>query len=127
MEHFAFKAYPGPLGSQELRNGAGEVEGHDTGVALDEIGRSAVSDLEQGLAGFAKPGYFVVRLRFDLGEADAIRNWFGKSAGLVPPSFRIVDLGSHLIVAINVKAIYRPWPSDDVSWTDLPWEIRYSW
>jgi hypothetical protein len=101
-----------------------DVWGYDD-VPHDEIGTTRPADLESDLKDFQREKHFLVRLRFEGDQADAIRNLCGTGVeGLV----KVVNVGTRVILAINVQAIERKdWPNDDVSWSDPPFEIRYDW
>lgn len=127
---FKDKNGKGKLAKDELRKlDKLEVWGHDD-VANDDIGKTEAPDLVFQLKGFQKPKYFLVRLRFDDADATAIRNWFAAAPAAVPENVRMVTegRGDSVVMAINVKGVYRPtWPDDDVSFDNMPWEIRYDW
>ena len=107
-----------------------EVWGRDE-VAIEAIGLNRAPGLEAGLENFQNPGYFLVRLRFDGAEAEAVRKWFNASRQAAPQGLiTLVDVGKTgdtVILAINVKALSRNWSEDDNAWEEMPWEIRYDW
>jgi hypothetical protein len=102
-----------------------EVWGRDE-VPIGEIGTTPALAVSSELDRFQQPGYFLVRLRFDGPDATAVQNWF-KASGSVPPNVRLYTEGASTVMAINVKAVARDWPLDNISWSDMPWEIRYDW
>jgi hypothetical protein len=112
-----------------------EVWGRDE-TDLNDIGKTAPADLERELDGFQRPGFFLVRLRFDDTDKEkpglAIEQWFAAAPAAVKEIgkeiVRVFRRGSMVIMAINVKAIPRStWPAPGVSWADPPFEIRYDW
>lgn len=126
---FKFKTTSGKLKHDELREGTSDlyVWGRDE-VPVTDIGKTGAPDLESGLIHFQAPGYFLVRLRFDGADAAALQSWFAAAPASIPWNVKIVPNGSSLVMAINVKAITRStWPSDDETFADMPWEIRYDW
>jgi hypothetical protein len=126
---FKFKTTSGKLNHNELREGTTDlyVWGRDE-VPLADIGKTAAPDLVTGLTHFQAPGYFLVRLRFDGTDADAIKSWFAAAPASIPWNVKIVSEQNSIVMAVNVKAIGRPtWPPDDETFDDMPWEIRYDW
>jgi hypothetical protein len=126
---FKFKTTSGKLNHDQLREGTSDlyVWGRDE-VPLANIGKAVPPDLEPGLINFQAPKYFLVRLRFDGADAAAVQSWFAAAPASVPWNVKIVPNGSSLVMAINVKAVERStWPSDDETFADMPWEIRYDW
>jgi hypothetical protein len=128
---FKQKTGKGKLQVDELREGTGDlyVWGRDE-VPLADIGKAAPPDLESGLTHFQEAGYFLVRLRFDGKDAQAIKDWFAAAPAAIPWNVKLVSQGNDniVIMAVNVKAVNRPtWPSDDETFGDMPWEIRYDW
>jgi hypothetical protein len=103
-----------------------DVWGHDD-IPPEDIGTDSAPGLESGLEGFQRSGYFLVRLRFDGAEADAISKWYETIGRNLPPVIRLVRVGGTIILAINVEALDRIEPEDGVSWPNLPFEIRYDW
>jgi hypothetical protein len=110
------------LGDDDL-----DVWGHDD-IPFEDIGKDPAPGLEPGLEGFQRRGYFLVRLRFDEAEADAISKWFETIGRNLPPTvIRLIRVGRTIILAINVKALHRDEPDDGISWENPPFEIRYDW
>ena len=100
-----------------------EVWGRDE-VVIGEIGTTPVPDIEDGLKGFKRSGHFLVRLRFDGAEANAIEGWVNATTA-TPASVKMSRSGDTVVLAFLVKAIERKnWP---VIVEDMPWEIRYDW
>jgi hypothetical protein len=98
-----------------------DVWGRDE-IAIGEIGTTKVADLEPGLT--LAPGHFLVRLRFDGVEANAMEAWFNATTA-TPANVRMVRNGNTVVLAFLVKAIERrDWP---VKVENMPWEIRYDW
>ena len=120
----------GKLEHDELRKGGNKLEiwGRDE-VGHSDIGKTEAPDLVPELKGFQEPKYFLVRLRFDGEDAAAIQNWFAAAPKAVPWNVRVVTEKNSIVMAINVKAIdeRRTWPTDDVTFDNMPWEIRYDW
>jgi hypothetical protein len=118
----------GKLKHDELGLGeALDVWGHDD-IPMADIGKDPPADLEPELKGFQQREHFLVRLRFDGPEADAIRKWFAAYGKDVPQGMvKLATSGGCTILAINVKALFRKEPDDDEPWPDLPFEIRYDW
>jgi hypothetical protein len=125
-----FKCKTGRGGLKRDELGLGEeldVWGHDD-IPFEDIGKDPAPGLEPGLDGFQRPGYFLVRLRFDGAEADAISKWFETIGRNLPPTvIRLIRVGATIILAINVKALQRDEPDDGIPWPNLPFEIRYDW
>jgi len=118
----------GKLKPDELGLGeALDVWGHDD-IPLADIGKDSPVDLEPELKGFQQGEHFLVRLRFDGAEADAIRKWFAACGKDVPQGIvKLVTSGYATTLAINVRALHRDEPDNDKPWPDLPFEIRYDW